>query len=218
MSQSSRFLLISIIFLLFSFVFSGITLAVGLVNQGSIGSYEDYLAFGINKLSAQKEARFDTLDNGNNHENMKPAITQIYTQFNKALGSNSLADTLNFHFGYTNLDVFKNAGTSTLDLDGLGVFAGFHFGQPAVLALGYEAGLVKGALTSGGAGSASQYFERFDGSYSSYYYQIGIEIGSKLTKTYVYFLQKLITFNTSVELDSINSTYDGGGIAFMTSF
>ena len=54
---------------------------------------------------------------------------------------------------------------------------------------------------------------------NSYYYQIGFELGGDLTKAYVYFLQKLITFNTSsVDLDSINSTYDGGGISFMTSF
>ena len=149
---------------------------------------------------------------------MKPRLTQIYTQFNKSLGTKN-TDTLYFHLGYTNLDIYKKSGDTTFDLDGLGAYAGLHFGQPVLLGLGYEAGMMKGALTSGEAGASNQYFERFDGSYNSYYYQIGFELGADLTKAYIYFLQKLITFNTSsVNLDSINSTYDGGGISFMTSF
>lgn len=214
MKKVDELLKLFMIFSLSCFVFSGNTHAFGLINQNSTGSHRDFLSFGIHKLAAQKEARFQTLDNGANYENMKPAITQVYTQINKALGSNAITDTMYFHLGYTNLDVFKTAGNSTFDLDGLGAFAGFHFGQPAVLSLGYETGMMKGALTAGQAGA-----ERFDGSYSSYYYQIGFEIGGELTKAYIYFLQKLITFNTSsVELDSINSTYDGGGISIMSSF
>jgi hypothetical protein len=197
---------------LFYFVFSSNAFALG------IGSTKDFLAIGVHQLAAQKEARFDTLENGENYENVKPGLTQIYTQFNKSLGTSN-TDTLYFHLGYTNLDIYKKSGDTTFDLDGLGAYAGLHFGKPVLLGLGYEAGMMKGALTSGSAGASNQYFERFDGTYSSYYYQIGFELGGDLTKAYIYFLQKLITFNTSsVDLDSINSTYDGGGISFMTSF
>ena len=212
MKRVKTFFKFFLILSLFYFVFSSNTFALG------IGSTKDFLAVGMHQLAAQKEARFDTLDNGENYENVKPGLTQIYTQFNKSLGTNN-TDTLYFHIGYTNLDIYKKTGNMIFDLDGLGAYAGFHFGKPVLLALGYESGLMKGALTSGEAGASDQYFERFDGTYSSYYYQIGFELGGDLTKAYIYFLQKLITFNTSsVDLDSINSTYDGGGISFLTSF
>ena len=212
MRKTKDFYKLLLVSQLLYFSFSGYTFAVG------VGSTENFLVIGTHQLAAQKVARFDTLDNGNNYENVKPGITQIYTQFNKTLGS-TITDSLYLHLGYTNLDVFKKSGNTTFDLDGLGAFAGLHYGKPLVLALGYEAGMMKGALTSGQSGASDQYFERFDGTYSSYYYQIGFEIGGDLTKAYIYFLQKLITFNTSgVDLDSINSTYDGGGISFMTNF
>jgi len=212
MKRTEIFFKYSSLLSLFYFVFSGYSFAIG------IGSTKDFLAIGVHQLAAQKEARFDTLDNGNNYENVKPGLTQVYTQFNKSLGT-SITDTLYFHLGYTNLDIYKKIGNTTFDLDGLGAYAGFHFGRPVVLALGYEAGMMKGALTSGEAGASNQYFERFDGTYNNYYYQIGFELGGELTKAYIYFLQKLITFNTSsVDLDSINSAYSGGGISFMTSF
>ena len=126
---------------LFYLVFSGNAFALG------VGSTKDFLAIGVHQLSAQKEARFDTLDNGENYENVKPGLTQIYTQFNKSLGTKN-TDTLYFHLGYTNLDIYKKSGDTTFDLDGLGAYAGLHFGKPVLLGLGYEAGMMKGALTS----------------------------------------------------------------------
>ena len=212
MGKTKDFCKLFTITVLFYFILSGHSFAIG------IGSTKNFLAIGVHQLAAQKVARFNTLDNGNNYENMKPGLTQIYTQFNKTLG-NTITDTLYLHLGYTSFDVFKKSGSTTFDLDGLGAFGGLHYGKPLVLALGYEAGMMKGALTSGQSDTSNQFFERFDGTYNSYYYQIGFEIGGDLTKTYLYFLQKLITFNTSdVDLDSINSTYDGGGVSFMTSF
>ena len=56
---------------LFYLVFSSNAFALG------VGSTKDFLAIGVHQLAAQKEARFDTLDNGENYENVKPGLTQI---------------------------------------------------------------------------------------------------------------------------------------------
>ncbi|MDG1431103.1 MAG: hypothetical protein P8Q23_06000, partial [Paracoccaceae bacterium] len=39
-----------------------------------------------------------------------------------------------------NCTLYKKSGNTTFDLDGLGAYAGFHFGKPVLLGLGYEAG------------------------------------------------------------------------------
>jgi hypothetical protein len=178
---------------------------------------DDYLSIGVHQLAAQKTARFEDLENGNSYKNEKPGLTQIYTQFNKSLGT-AFTDTTYLHFGYTSLDIYKKSGQSIFDLNGTGVYGGMHLGRPAVLALGYESGVVKGALTGANADGSSENHEVFDGSYSSLYYQIGFQFGGIENKVFIYFLQKLMTFNTDVDLDSVSSTYDGGGLSWMTKF
>ena len=77
MGKTKDFCKLFTITVLLYFILSGHSFAIG------IGSTKNFLAVGVHQLAAQKVARFNTLDNGNNYENMKPGLTQIYTQFNK---------------------------------------------------------------------------------------------------------------------------------------
>ena len=193
-----------------------IATAVALVAGASstaLAANDNYLSLGTNQLVGQNTAKLSELNSA--YDDVKPNIIQYYTQYNIDMGS-TITDSLNLHVGYATLDVNKQTTNSELDLDGIGLYTGIHFGKPAILGIGYEYGIIEGTVTGDGGGTEA--YDRLKGQYSSYYYQVGFEMGGDNTKLFVYFIQKLYAFNTTEKVDSLSATYAGGGLSILSKF